>query len=158
MNSTPPPDQNSLSRNLAHVLDRLIQVPGSKMRIGLDPIIGLIPGVGDAISNALGSLILLEAARNKAPRILMMRMGGNVMINACVGAIPILGDIFSIWFQSNARNYALLKAWQTGEKRVPASREGKWVAAGCVVVALVLAGMCWLAIWMLSALWKWMSG
>jgi hypothetical protein len=156
--SPPAPNSTSLSRKVAHVLDALVKIPGSNRRIGLDPIIGLIPGVGDALSAALGSIILLEAMRCKVPRLLMMRMTGNVMINAVVGAIPLLGDLFSVWFQSNSKNSALLHAWQSGGKRIPASPQTKWVVAGCLGLILVAAALVALGVWLLSALWRWITG
>jgi hypothetical protein len=151
-------DATWLSHNIAHVLDRLFRIPGSSARFGLDPIVGLIPGVGDALGAALGSFILLEAMRLNAPRPLVLRMAGNVTVNALLGAIPIVGDIFSFLFQSNARNYALLRAWQSGEKSYPPAISGKWLAAGCVGLAVIAAGLCALAVWIISALWKWLVG
>ncbi len=155
--SAPPADPPGLSRGIAYVLDSLIRVPGSKLRIGLDPIIGLIPGVGDALVTALGSLILVEALRAKAPRFLVMKMGANVLVNAAVGAIPIAGDLFSVWFRSNARNHAMLRAWQTGGK-TEGGRETRWANLGCVILVLVAAAVGALIFWLIGALWKWMEG
>jgi hypothetical protein len=146
------------TRHLARVLDAAVRIPGTRLRIGLDPLLGLIPGIGDTVAAGLGSLILLHAMKCGAPRTLLLRMTGNVMINAAVGAIPLIGDLFSAWFHSNTRNYALLKAWQSGDTRVSADRQTKWVVAGCLVSAALLAGVGVLAAWALSALWHWVSG
>src|SRR5690242_4446582 len=92
------------ARFLADLLDQRFTIPGTDVRLGLDPILALIPGVGDVIANLAGSLILLTAARLKVPKIVLARMGFNVGINAVIGAIPVAGAVFSIWFRSNAMN------------------------------------------------------
>ena len=148
---TPP---TGLSRWIAHVLDSLIKIPGTKQRIGLDPIIGLIPGVGDAIASALGSVILLEAMRAGAPRILLIKMAGNFLINAIIGAVPVAGDLFSVWFRSNAKNYGLLKAWRNGGQAAPGDVPAKGAGLGCVILAILTGGICILAWWLFSLLWK----
>ena len=144
-----------LSRRIARLLDTLIKIPGTNFRIGLDPIIGLIPGVGDAISAALGSIILADAARRKLPARLLVRMGGNVVLNAVVGAVPLLGDLFSAWFRSNSRNYAILHAYTRGEKNPPAGPRAKWIVTACVLLLVLLAAFCILAVWLFARLWDW---
>ena len=125
--------------------------------MGLDPLIGLIPGVGDAVASAIGSFILLEALRAGAPRLLVIRMSGNLLLNAVVGAIPVAGDLFSVWFRSNAKNYALLRSWQTGESKIPGGSHGRWVGTGCLFLTLLMGGICALAYWLFSALWGWIT-
>ena len=157
MNPSPSrPESFGSSRRIARVLDSLFKIPGSTLRIGLDPIIGLVPGVGDALASAMGSIILLEAVRAGAPRLLVLRMTGNLLINAGVGAIPIAGDLFSMWFRSNAKNYALLRAWQTGDPK--SISHGKWVITGFVVLLLIMGGFVVLACWLFTALWRWITG
>jgi hypothetical protein len=130
------------SRRTAHLLDTAIRIPGTRIRIGLDPLIGLIPGIGDAIASAMGTVILLEAARQRLPRKLLARMGGNMVLNASVGAVPVIGDIFSVWFRSNSRNYAILKAWLEGNPNPPPGPGAKWIAAGCLLSTLLIAALC----------------
>jgi hypothetical protein len=146
-----------LSRRLADLLDRAFPVRGSTARFGLDPLIGLIPGIGDAVSAGLGSIIVMQALRMNAPRPLLLRMTGNLALNAVVGAIPVLGDIFSFLFRSNLRNYALLRAWHSGEKSYPQNIPPHWLAAGCMGLIAAAAGICALIIWVVSALWKALS-
>lgn len=140
------------------MLDSLFTLPGSKLRIGLDPVIGLIPGVGDALVAALGSIILAEAMRAGAPRLLVMRMAANVLVNAAVGAVPVAGDLFSVWFRSNAKNYALLRAWQTGGQKRLKGADTRWANLGCVILVLAAAGVGALGFWLCAALWRWMTG
>jgi hypothetical protein len=147
-----------LSRRLADLLDRAFPVRGSSARFGLDPLIGLIPGIGDAISAGLGSIIVMQAVRLNAPRPLVLRMTANLAVNAVVGAIPVLGDIFSFLFRSNLRNYALLRAWHSGEKSYPQHIPPYWLAAGCMGLIVAAAAVGALLIWVVSALWKALSG
>lgn len=94
---------------LAKVLDTTVRIPGTSLYLGLDPLLGLIPGIGDALANLIGTIILGLATRLRVPRIVLARMSLNLLINGTVGAIPIAGDLFSVWFRSHARNAALLR-------------------------------------------------
>ncbi len=96
-------------RRLSYLLDNSIPIPGTPFRIGLDSIIGLIPGVGDLVGGAFSLYIILEAARLGAPRSLLARMGWNVAIDVLVGAVPLLGDLFDAGWKANLRNLALLE-------------------------------------------------
>ena len=93
------------------LLDRSIGIPGLNKRIGLDGIIGLIPGIGDAAAAALALYAVAEAWHLKAPKRLLARMLGNVLFDTAVGAVPVAGDLFDFLFQSNTRNLRLLKDW-----------------------------------------------
>jgi hypothetical protein len=95
-------------RNLAYLLDNSIRIPGTKYRIGLDPIIGLIPGVGDTIGAILSVYIVSESARLGVPKRTLLHMIYNIGVEALVGAIPIAGDIFDAAWKANAKNAALL--------------------------------------------------
>jgi len=99
-----------LFRWVAIVMDELIALPNSKFKFGLDPLIGLIPGIGDTASAIVSALVLIQAARRGLPKILLARMSLNILINEIVGIIPGVGDVFSFWFKSNKRNYELLLA------------------------------------------------
>ena len=99
-----------LFRWLALIMDNLLRVPGTQFRFGLDPLMGLLPGLGDTGSALVSAMALVAAARRGLPKILLARMSLNILINEAVGIIPIFGDAFSFWFKSNARNYELLQA------------------------------------------------
>lgn len=135
-----PPTQdpgNEFSRLLAYILDDLIPIPGTSFRIGLDPIIGLIPGFGDASSTAIGSLILVRGLQAGVPRVVIVRMGVNMLINGLLGALPGIGDVFSAWFKSNRRNYQLLER-HAGSAR--ASTTGDWIfLIALIAVIFVIA-------------------
>jgi len=123
-------------------MDDFLRVPGTKLRFGLDPIIGLLPGIGDVTSAIVSAVAFVHAARSGVPKILLARMAMNILINELVGIIPGLGDAFSFWFKSNVRNYELLR----GYSATPAgSRRGDWIfvmaCAGMIVTVLVLEGI-----------------
>jgi len=96
-------------RRLSYLLDNSIPIPGTPFRIGLDSIIGLVPGIGDFVGGAFSLYIILEAARLGAPRSLLARMGWNVAIDVLVGTVPLLGDLFDAGWKANMRNLALLE-------------------------------------------------
>lgn len=98
-------------RSLAWLLDNSIPLPGG-YRIGLDAIIGLVPGLGDAAGALISAYIVNEARSLGAPRSILMRMLGNVFIETVVGAIPFAGDLFDAAFKANTRNLALLARYQ----------------------------------------------
>lgn len=126
---------NEFSRLLAHILDDLIPIPGTSFRIGLDPIIGLIPGFGDTSTTAIGGLILVRALQAGVPRVVLVRMAVNMLINALLGSVPGIGDVFSAWFKSNRQNYHLLEK-HAGTAR--ASTAADW-AILITMLAIVLA-------------------
>jgi hypothetical protein len=95
-------------RALAWLLDNSIPLPGG-FRIGLDPILGLIPGLGDALGAVLALYIIYEARQLGASRMLVLKMIGNMLIDALIGTIPILGDLFDAGFKANVRNVAMLE-------------------------------------------------
>src|SRR5438094_4452288 len=96
-------------RFISQLMDTMFVIPGTNIRFGLDPIIGLLPGVGDAIDALISSFLISRAARYGVPKIVVLRMMFNVLINTVGGAIPVLGDAFSVWWKSNMMNYELLR-------------------------------------------------
>src|SRR6266705_4166075 len=99
---------------LALIMDEFIRVPGTKFKFGLDPLIGLLPGLGDTGSALVSAFALIQAARLGVPKILLARMALNILINELVGIVPVIGDAFSFWFKSNARNYQIIKNHRLG--------------------------------------------
>jgi hypothetical protein len=94
---------------LSRLLDNAFAIPGTRFRIGLDGILGLIPGIGDATGAALSIYLIVQAARLGLPVSTLLRMVGNVALETVVGAVPIVGDIFDIVWKANIRNMALLR-------------------------------------------------
>lgn len=96
-------------RWLAVMLDDLVEIPGTGRRIGLGPVVGLIPWIGDLIAAAPGAWLILEAARFRLPPIVLTRMVVNLLVDLVVGAIPLVGDVFDFGFKSNLRNLELFR-------------------------------------------------
>ena len=96
-------------RRLSRALDDCIPVPGTGYRIGLDPLLGLVPGLGDIVAGLLGTLVLVEAVRRRLPRVTQMRIALNILVDTLLGAIPIVGDAFDAVWKVNLRNTALLE-------------------------------------------------
>nr|WP_298720763.1 DUF4112 domain-containing protein [uncultured Steroidobacter sp.] len=114
-------------RALAWLMDNAIALPGG-YRIGLDPIIGLVPGLGDAIGALISAFIINEARAMGAPRSVLLRMMSNVMIDTILGAIPFAGDVFDAAYKANTRNIALLARYQLDP--VGSRRGSRWFVAG----------------------------
>lgn len=148
-------DYIALARLLAQILDRSVRVPGTDLRIGLDPIVGLIPGFGDAVASLAGSMILFLAAQLHVPKIVLVRMSVNIALNGMVGAIPLIGDLFSVWFQSNVRNVALLERHIVASDRE--STFGDWVfVLGLVLIIISLfVGALATVVWLAKTVWHW---
>ena len=137
---------------LAHSLDGLFRVPGTDWRFGLDALVGLIPGVGDAVTSVASFTILLGAVRHRVPKIVILRMAMNLAIDYVVGSIPFLGDAFDFVWKANQKNMTLLRA-HVGQSRGGA---GDYAFVIGIVVALVgvLIGCAAVALWLLTTFWQ----
>ena len=149
-----PSEQSQLrfARLLADLLDQRFTIPGTDTKIGLDPILDFIPGVGDALASLAGMAILVIAARLKAPKIVLARMGLNVALNALIGAVPVAGAVFSIWFRSNAMNAALLERHAAAERRRAGWGDWLFVAGVIAAVVLIAGGAVAALVWLLRAI------
>jgi hypothetical protein len=122
---------------LALIMDDLVRVPGTKFRFGLDPLLGLIPGIGDTSSALVSALALIQAVRVGVPKILLARMSLNILINEIIGVVPVAGDAFSFWFKSNARNYEIIKNHRLGSS-VPGRSDWLFVIGILVLLLLIV--------------------
>lgn len=107
------PSQEAAVRRLqtvANLLDSAFQIPGTNQRIGIDAIIGLIPGLGDVTTTILSSYIIWEARNLGASKFALTRMLTNLGIHATIGSIPLIGDVFDAFFRVNQRNMRILRA------------------------------------------------
>lgn len=106
-----PPDAVAAHHRLdkiAHLLDSTFRIPGTSIRFGYDAIIGLVPGIGDAVGAGLSAWLIYEAWRIGVPRSLLGRMIVNAAIDGAAGSIPVVGDVFDVVFKANRRNAFLL--------------------------------------------------
>ena len=131
-------DRRRLDRlqRVGWLLDNSIPIPGTRFRLGIDQLIGLVPGIGDLIGGFLSLYIIVESSRMGVPRALLARMGWNVAIDTLVGEIPILGDLFDIGFKANIRNLALLDGYL--RRPAEARRSSRWFLALMVAGLLLL--------------------
>jgi len=102
-------DEIAQLETLANLLDSAFAIPGTNIRIGLESVVGLIPGIGDAVGLVLSLYIVKRLSALNLPRITRMRMYGNVVIDAVGGLVPFAGDVFDVAFRANRRNIALAK-------------------------------------------------
>jgi hypothetical protein len=102
-------------RWLSYLLDEQFGIPGTRYRIGLDGLLGLLPGVGDIIGTLLSVYVLFEAILIGVPKVTLLRMVANIALDTVVGAIPVLGDVFDVAWKANKKNAALLSAYLTSQ-------------------------------------------
>jgi hypothetical protein len=137
---------NETLRRLAVLFDNAFRIPGTRFRFGLDPILGLVPGIGDMASPILALLMIWQATRQRVPKAVLARMAINALVDAGVGAIPIVGDAFDFVWKANDWNLALLERHSRAGTRATA---GDWLFL--CLCGLVLFGLALLPV--LVVLW-----
>jgi Domain of unknown function (DUF4112) len=123
-------------RQLSQLLDGAIVIPGTKQRIGLDPLLGLIPGGGDTVSAALSGYIIIEAARMGLPRPALMQMVMNLVIDTVVGSVPVVGDIFDVVSKANLRNMQIVESH--AKLPSPSANKTDRLFIGLLIVGLII--------------------
>ncbi|WP_034400472.1 DUF4112 domain-containing protein [Dermatophilus congolensis] len=134
---------------MAWLLDDLIRIPGIRMRIGADALIGLIPGVGDVLGTALGGAILIGAVRQRVPMSTLLCMGWNLFIDQILGLIPGVGDIADFAHRASSKNIQLLRRDITEGRTVSTDTRGYLIRAAFLVGVI----LCVLIVFMGVALW-----
>ncbi len=102
-------DLDPFIKLISRLLDTAFVIPGTRIRFGVEPIIGLIPILGDQVTALISAALLYRSVHHRLPKIALVRMALNILINAVVGMVPILGDIFVLWYKPNIRNYKILE-------------------------------------------------
>ena len=154
MNSRYPLKIKKRLDRLAWFLDNSLPLPGVDYRIGVDAIIGLIPGIGDAVGTVLSSYILGEAARAGAPKTTLLRMGYNIAIESIFGVIPIIGDVFDMTWKANLRNVQLLEAYMDNPHKNASSNRLFIMGLG---VALIVFAVVMSVIGFAVLRWLWLT-
>jgi len=116
------------------LLDEAFRVPGTNLRFGWDPIVGLVPWIGDLLTALIGCAIVVQAHQMRVPAVVQLRMVLNIAIDLVVGIVPLFGDAIDFFWKSNAKNFALLERHAPAVQ--PATR-GDWLFVVGVVVAVV---------------------
>ncbi len=126
-------------RSLAHLLDDAIPIPGTNYRVGIDPILGLFPAIGDYLGMILSAYIVFQAFRMGVPKETLLRMGVNVAIDTLVGIVPILGDLFDAGWKANQKNVALVESnLDSPESRQKSDLGFILLLLGALVLAIVV--------------------
>jgi hypothetical protein len=147
---TPLPKELKGMEFLARWMDAKFRIPGTDFRFGLDGLLGLIPGVGDLSTFAVSGYLVLLMARNGASGYVLARMILNIVIDAALGAIPVIGDLFDFVHKANVKNMKLMQQYYT-EGRYRGSA-WKVIVPVMIVLGLILAGIIWLFYRLISSL------
>jgi hypothetical protein len=139
---------------LARILDTSLRIPGTRIRYGLDPVLGLVPGLGDAVAALIGGYIVWAAVRAGAPVLIIGRMLANVAVDAILGAVPVAGTVFDIAFKAHRRNARILVDWAHSPAATEARERRRLLALASLAIALVMIAAVALAfgIWALVSL------
>jgi hypothetical protein len=141
-------------RMITRLFDQAFGVPGTKWRFGLDALFGLVPGLGDVVGAVVAVYALHVARRLRAPGEIQLHMLSNIALDALIGTIPIIGDLFDFVFKAQTRNLALLDDWlATPHQTVRKSRRGLLFIP--IAILVVFATLTALGIWMLFSLFQW---
>jgi hypothetical protein len=136
-------------RKWSVLLDTAFRIPGTEMTFGLDPILGLIPGLGDLTTPLFAGLLLLHAARMRIPRVIQLRMVMNAAIDLAIGLIPVVGDLFDFGWKANVKNLALLERYaHIGSKATTGDWLFVWFVIGLLAASVVIPLA--FAVWLLS--------
>lgn len=136
-------------RSFSHTLDNLFRVPGTELRFGIDPILGFVPGAGDATTGAVAAYAIVVAQRHGAPAVVLARMAFNVFVDSLLGTIPFLGDVFDFGWKASTKNVALVEKYVLDPR--PVSRSSKWFVLGLLVfLLLILVALFAATVWLLG--------
>lgn len=137
------------ARNLARLLDSAIGVPVIGVRLGLDSLLGLLPGVGDAMGAVLGGYPVLLAIKHRLPAFVVARLLANIALDALLGAVPIIGDAFDVGFKSNLRNQRIIERYAMEPARTTRTSKRLMLLAIAALVLIVVALLA-LTIWIVG--------
>jgi hypothetical protein len=137
-------------------LDNAIAIPGTNRRVGLDPLLGLIPGGGDTVSAALSGYIIVEAALMGLPRSTLLRMVTNLLADTVLGSVPLAGDLFDAAFKANSKNLQLIESHLQNPH--PSAKADKLFIAllivGLIGFALAVGSITVLTVSIVSRFWR----
>lgn len=141
-------------RRFAFLMDEAFVIPGTKFRVGLDALVGLIPGVGDVIGAVMSAWIIVGGVRHRVPARIVFRMILNVAVDLLFGSVPVAGDVFDFMFEENVMNMRLLEKHR--DRRKPPRAPGQMVFFAFLVMGLIflmaltiVASVVLLVVWLL---------
>jgi hypothetical protein len=142
-------------RALTRIFDQAFGIPGTKWRFGLDALFGLVPGLGDVVGAVVAVYALHVARQLRAPAVVQAQMLSNIAIDALVGTVPLIGDIFDFVFKAQTRNLALLDEW-VGTPQASVRRSRRGVMLIPIAIIAVFATLTILGVWMLFIFFSWL--
>ena len=143
-------------RHWAELLDSRFVIPGTNIRFGLDPILSLVPGLGDLASPAFTVVLLVYGLHHRVPRTVMVRMMLNALLDAGIGAIPVVGNVGDVFFRANNMNLALLER-HAHPGRPPSTADYVFVFTLAAIFGLLVLVPLLLALWLALRVWYWLS-
>ncbi len=151
------PDSKAASlqrlRSLAHLLDNAIAIPGTSFRVGIDPIVGLLPGGGDLVMAAFSVYIVWEAARLGLPRSTVTRMVSNLVFDTVAGSVPVAGDLLDVTWKANSKNVRLLEAHLDSPQHQKKADQG-FVLLLLFGFLLLVVSIAALSVFVIGLVWK----
>ena len=142
-------------RTLSRLLDEAIAIPGTNYRIGLDPLIGLLPGGGDLVSSILSAYMVVEAARLGVPKESLVRMVVNIILDTLAGTVPVVGDLFDVAWKANVKNLELIESHMDVRSPQPRKKSDRWFVFGLLaILALVVIGAVTISLLIVGSLLK----
>jgi hypothetical protein len=142
-------------RHWAELLDNRFVIPGTNIRFGLDPILSLVPGLGDLASPLYTVALLVQGLHRRVPRVVLLRMVGNALLDALIGAVPVAGNVGDIFWRANARNLALLER-HAHPGRPPSREDYLFVYGLAIAFGLLIAIPFFLALWLAVLVVGWL--
>ena len=143
------PRRIEVLRRWARIFDSAFRIPGTSIRFGIDPLLGLVPGVGDFASPLLSMFMVWHGAKLRVPKVVLARMVLNALIDAVAGVVPVAGDLFDFGWKATAWNLALLEKHAMPGQR--ASRGDYLFVVGCCVVLALAAALPFMLLYFLGS-------
>ncbi|MEG5138537.1 MULTISPECIES: DUF4112 domain-containing protein [unclassified Microcoleus] len=144
-------------RRISHLLDNAIPIPGTRYRIGLDPILGLIPGGGDLIGSIFAGYVVFKSAQLGVPQETLIQMAAHIVFDTVAGTVPVAGDLFDVAWKANVKNIELLDA-HLGSPEPSKKADWLFVAALLLGLTLIVGGVIFLSVMLLGWLFRALTG
>ncbi len=144
-------------RQISHLLDNAIPIPGTKYRIGLDPILGLIPGGGDVIGSIFAGYVVFKSAQMGVPQETLVKMAANIVFDTVAGTVPVAGDLLDFAWKANVKNIELLDA-HLGSPEQGKKADWLFVAALLLGLILIVGGVIFLSVMLFGWLFQVITG
>ncbi len=145
-------------RQISHLLDNAIPIPGTKYRIGLDPILGLIPGGGDLIGSVFAGYVVFKSAQMGVPQETLVQMAANIVFDTVAGTVPVAGDLLDVGWKANVKNIELLDAHLGSPEPVGKKADWLFVVALLLGLMLIVGGVIFLSVMFFGWVFKALTG